>query len=162
MPNRGHQPVDIRGVGSEEFLFGDFERFGRDVAIGEVFCGIATQHSDGTLTVLFVSASLFLANLGVGIRGEYRKFRIGTAHGKIEDRFSRDDDIPEVAIADDVFGRKRGVDVLVHALGVGAFRGFVEVAEWEGCKGQAVDVAAARTDEAKAEHTAHEQTSHAG
>lgn len=154
--NRGHQPVDIRGVCLEEFLFGDFECFGCDVVGGEVFCGVAMQHSDGTFAVLFVSASLFLANLRVGISGEYRKFSITTTRCKIEDRFSREDDISEVAIADDVFGRKCGVDVLVYAFGVGAFCGFVEVTEWEGREGQAVDVTV------RTEHTAHEEASHAG
>ena len=161
LPNCGHQPVDIRGVGSEEFLSGDFECFGCDVASGEVFCGVATQHSDRTFAVLFVSASLFLANLRVGILGEYRKFRIGTAHGEIEDSFSREDDLPEVAIADDVFSRKRGVDVLVHALSVGFFCGFVQVAEWEGCDGQAVD--AAHTVSAfVTEYTAYKEAGHPG
>lgn len=161
--NRGHQPVDIRGVSLEEFLFGDFECFGCDVVGGKVFCGVTFQHSNRTLTVLFVSASLFLANLRVGISGEYRKFSITTTRSKIEDCSSRDDDISEVAIADDVFGRKCGVDVLVHAFGVGAFCGFVEVAEWEGREGQAVDVTVRTTEaEAEAEHTAHEEASHAG
>lgn len=136
-------------------MFGDFECFGCDVAIGEVFCGVATQHSDGTFAVLFVSASLFLGNIIAAVA----VFRIGTTHGKIEDRFSRDDDLPKVAIADDVFGRKRGVDVLVHALGVGFFCGFVEVAEWEGCEGQAVDAAVRTT---VTEHTAHEEAGYAG
>ena len=149
LPNRGHQPVDIRGVGREEFLSGDFECFGCDVASGEVFCGVATQHSDGTFAVLLIPEPLFLCNIITAVT----VFRIPTADGEIEDSFSRDDDIPEVAIADDVFGRKRGVDVLIHEFSVGFFCGFVEVTEWEGCDGQAVDVA-------RTKHTAYKETSH--